>query len=136
MRSLPGIIPDRKVSDRNRLFPQQYHASEERKTLANYIEEAGYETAYIGKWHLASDGELEKPPTIDHTITAVPKELRGGYTGFWRAADVLEFTSHGYDGYVFDENNNQIDFKGYRPDCITDLALQFFDQYDRKKPFS
>ena len=33
----------------------------------------------------------EKPPTIDHTITAVPKELRGGYTGFWRAADVLEF---------------------------------------------
>ena len=72
------------------------------KTLANYIEEAGYETAYIGKWHLASDGELEKPPTIDHTITAIPKELRGGYTGYWRAADVLEFTSHGYDGYVFD----------------------------------
>lgn len=68
------------------------------KTLANYIEEAGYETAYIGKWHLASDGELEKPPTIDHTITAIPKELRGGYTGYWRAADVLEFTSHGYDG--------------------------------------
>lgn len=31
------------------------------KTLGNYIEEAGYETAYIGKWHLASDGELEKP---------------------------------------------------------------------------
>ena len=31
------------------------------KTLANYIEEAGYETAYIGKWHLASDAELEKP---------------------------------------------------------------------------
>ena len=54
------------------------------KTLANYIEEAGYETAYIGKWHLASDGELEKKPTIDHTVTAVPQEYRGGYTGFWR----------------------------------------------------
>ena len=105
------------------------------KTLANYIEDAGYETAYIGKWHLASDGELEKPPTIDHTITAIPRELRGGYTGFWRAADVLEFTSHGYDGFVFDENNNRIDFKGYRPDCITDLALEFFDAYDGKKPF-
>ena len=105
------------------------------KTLGSYIEEAGYETAYIGKWHLASDGELEKKPTIDHTITAIPKELRGGYTGFWRAADVLEFTSHGYDGYVFDENNNRIDFKGYRADCITDLALDFFDQYDKKKPF-
>ena len=105
------------------------------KTLGSYIEEAGYETAYIGKWHLASDGELEKPPTIDHTVTAIPKELRGGYTGFWRAADVLEFTSHGYDGYVFDENDRRIDFKGYRADCINDLALEFFDQYDGKRPF-
>ena len=105
------------------------------KTLGNYIEEAGYETAYIGKWHLASDGELEKPPTIDHTITAIPRELRGGYTGFWRAADVLEFTSHGYDGYVFDENDQRVDFKGYRADCINDMALEFFDQYDGEKPF-
>ena len=105
------------------------------KTLGSYIEEAGYETAYIGKWHLASDGELEKPPTIDHTVTAIPKELRGGYTGYWRAADVLEFTSHGYDGFVFDEDNNRVDFQGYRADCINDLALHFFDTYDRKKPF-
>ena len=105
------------------------------KTLGSYIEEAGYETAYIGKWHLASDGELEAKPTIDHTITAIPLELRGGYTGFWRAADVLEFTSHGYDGYVFDENNNQVDFVGYRADCITDMALEFFDQRNEEKPF-
>ncbi|MCI9026439.1 MAG: sulfatase-like hydrolase/transferase [Lawsonibacter sp.] len=105
------------------------------KTLGSYIEEAGYETAYIGKWHLASDGELEKPPTIDHTVTAIPRELRGGYTGFWRAADVLEFTSHGYDGFVFDENGQRVDFKGYRADCINDLALEFFDQYDGEKPF-
>ena len=105
------------------------------KTLGTYIEEAGYETAYIGKWHLASDGELEQKPTIDHTITAIPQELRGGYTGFWRTADVLEFTSHGYDGYVFDENNNRVDFKGYRCDCLTDMALEFFDQRNEEKPF-
>lgn len=105
------------------------------KTLAQYIEEAGYETAYIGKWHLASDGELEKPPTIDHTVTAIPRELRGGYTGYWRTADVLEFTSHGYDGYVFDENDNRVDFKGYRVDCITDLALDFFKERNKEKPF-
>ena len=105
------------------------------KTLANYIEEAGYETAYIGKWHLASTGELEKPPTIDHATTAIPLEYRGGYTGFWRTADVLEFTSHGYNGYVFDENNNRIDFEGYRADCITDMALDFFKERDKEKPF-
>ena len=105
------------------------------KTLGQYIEEAGYETAYIGKWHLASDGELEKPPTIDHTVTAIPRELRGGYTGFWRAADVLEFTSHGYDGFVFDENDQRVDFKGYRADCINDMALEFLDGYTGEKPF-
>lgn len=105
------------------------------KTLAEYIEEAGYETAYIGKWHLASSGRLEKKPDIDHTVTAIPQDLRGGYTGFWRAADVLEFTSHGYDGYVFDENCRKVDFKGYRVDCITDLAMDFFQERDREKPF-
>ncbi|HJB01043.1 MAG TPA: sulfatase-like hydrolase/transferase [Candidatus Mediterraneibacter merdavium] len=105
------------------------------KTLAEYIEEAGYETAYIGKWHLASTGELEKKPLIDHTVTAVPRKYRGGYTGFWRAADVLEFTSHGYDGYVFDEDDNRIDFKGYRADCINDFALEYLDQYTGEKPF-
>ncbi len=107
----------------------------ESMTLARYLERAGYETAYIGKWHLASDGPLDGPPTVDHTVTAVPRQLRGGYTGYWRAADVLEFTSHGYDGYVFDENDRRLDFQGYRADCITDLALGFFDTYDRKKPF-
>ena len=105
------------------------------KTLAEYIEEAGYETAYIGKWHQASTGELEKKPLIDHTVTAVPRKYRGGYTGFWRAADVLEFTSHGYDGYVFDEDDNRIDFKGYRADCINDFALEYLDQYTGEKPF-
>ncbi|MBR4865770.1 MAG: sulfatase-like hydrolase/transferase [Clostridia bacterium] len=106
------------------------------KTLANYMEEdAGYETAYVGKWHLASDGGLEEVPAIDHRITAVPLEFRGGYTGFWRAADVLEFTSHGYDGYVFDEDNNKLDFVGYRADCINNYALEFLDGYNGEKPF-
>ena len=106
------------------------------KTLGEYMEQdAGYETGYMGKWHLASDGELEQKPTIDYTITAIPQELRGGYTGFWRTADVLEFTSPGYDGYDFDENNNRIDFKGYRADCINDFALEYLDQYTGEKPF-
>ncbi|MFR5794724.1 MAG: hypothetical protein ACLUI3_03550 [Christensenellales bacterium] len=80
------------------------------KTLGSYIEEVAMRPPYR-QWHLASDGELEKKPTIDHTITAIPKELRGGYTGL-RASDVLNlFPRH--DGYVFDENNNRIDL-GYR----------------------
>lgn len=102
------------------------------KPLASYSNDAGYQTAYIGKWHLASD---RYPGVGLHCeSTAVPKERMGEYQ-YWRAADVLEFTSHGYDGYVFDENGNKIDFKGYRADCINDFALEYLDKCDKEKPF-
>lgn len=105
---------------------------EDTKPLAEYFNEAGYDTAYIGKWHLASD----RYPGIGLHCesTAVPKEKQGGYN-YWRAADVLEFTSHGYDGYVFDGDGNKIDFTGYRADCINDFALEYLDSRDREKPF-
>ena len=105
---------------------------ENSETLATHFNGAGYQTAYIGKWHLASD---RYPGVGVHCEkTAVPRARMGGYQ-YWRAADVLEFTSHGYDGYIFDENGKQIDFKGYRVDCINDFALEFLENRDRKKPF-
>lgn len=107
----------------------------ETDTVAKILERNGYETAYVGKWHLATEGELEKPGKINHQTVAVPMEYRGGYTGFWRAADCLELTSHGYGGYIFDEDNNKIDFEGYRTDCITDFALEFLDNYRKEEPF-
>lgn len=100
--------------------------------LAHYFNEAGYETAYIGKWHLASD---RYPGVGLHCEkTAVPKNRQGEYQ-YWRAADILEFTSHGYDGYIFDGDGNKIDFKGYRADCINDFALEFLDKRNEQKPF-
>lgn len=105
------------------------------KTLANYLTEAGYENAYIGKWHLASTGGLEEKPTIDYHTTPIPLELRGGYEGFWRASDVLEFTSNGYGGFVYDEDMKKHEFSGYRADCITDFALEFLDKHTGEKPF-
>lgn len=105
---------------------------ESTKPLAEYFNEAGYDTAYIGKWHLASD----RLPGIGLHCesTAVPKNKQGGYK-YWRAADVLEFTSHGYDGFIFDGDGNRIDFTGYRADCINDFALEYLDKRDKEKPF-
>ena len=103
------------------------------RPMAEYFNEAGYETAYVGKWHLASD----RLPNVGFHCekTAIPKERQGGYKNWWRAADVLEFTSHGYDGYEFDAEGNQIDFKGYRADCINDFALEYLDQKTSDDPF-
>lgn len=98
------------------------------KPLAGYFNDAGYDTAYIGKWHLASD------LTFNCEKTAIPKERLGGYK-YFRGSDVLEFTSHGYDGYIFDENGTRIDFDGYRADCITDFALEYIDKHENEKPF-
>lgn len=105
------------------------------KTVADYMYQAGYDCAYIGKWHLASDDKESPKPEADYTMTAIPPEKRGGYKGFWRVSDILEFTSHGYDGYVFDENMNKCEFKGYRADKMTDFALEYLDQHETGKPF-
>lgn len=97
-------------------------------TLAQYFNREGYDTAYIGKWHLATGNGLncERGP--------IPQSRLGSYR-YFRGADVLEFTSHGYDGYVFDEKGNRIDFKGYRADCINDFALEYLDSVKPGHPF-
>lgn len=102
------------------------------KGLAQYFNEAGYETAYIGKWHLASDRFYRHG--VHCANSAIPRERQGGYQ-YFRGADVLEATSHGYDGYVFNENGNRLDFKGYRADCINDFAIDFLRGRDTEKPF-
>lgn len=99
------------------------------KTIAHYFNDSGYETAYVGKWHLASTGN-----EYDFKTKPIPPERRGGYRDYWMASDVLEFTSHGYDGYVYDKNMNKVEFKGYRTDCITDFALDYIRK-KKDKPF-
>lgn len=101
-------------------------------TLADIFNENGYDTAYIGKWHLASDRYPNKGLHCEKT--AIPREKLGGYN-YFRGADVLEFTSHGYDGYIFDESGNKIDFNGYRADCINDFAVEYVNNHSNDKPF-
>ncbi|MCH5190869.1 MAG: sulfatase-like hydrolase/transferase [Oscillospiraceae bacterium] len=105
---------------------------EDTKTLADYFNENGYDTAYIGKLHLASG--RNKGKSIKCEKTAIPKERLCGYK-YFRGADVLEFTSHGYDGYIFDENGNKIDFEGYRADRINDFAVEYINNHSGDKPF-
>jgi arylsulfatase A-like enzyme len=108
------------------------------KTIAHYFSEAGYEVGYLGKWHLAStSGESSEDigQPCDYRTKPVPPERRGGYRDYWMASDVLEFTSHGYDGYMFDGDMNKVEFKGYRVDCVTDFAIEYLQNRKTENPF-
>ena len=90
---------------------------QDRKTLAHHFNEAGYDTAYIGKWHLA-DGEHGP----------VAPEKRGGYD-YWLASNLLEFTSDAYDMVMYDGDGQAQKLPGYRVDAQTDAAIRYIDSH-------
>jgi arylsulfatase A-like enzyme len=99
-------------------------------TIATELRKAGYTANYIGKWHMApgrnQPGGSSGP---------VKMEQRGGFADLWEASNELEFTSHPYEGTIWDRDNNPISFKDeYRVDFITDRAERFLRQ-KQEKPF-
>ena len=95
---------------------------EDNRTLAHYFGEAGYDTAYIGKWHLADSGSGPVPP-----------EQRGGYQ-YWLASNILEFTSDAYDLVMYDGDEQARKLPGYRVDAQTDAAIRYIDSH-QANPF-
>jgi uncharacterized sulfatase len=73
----------------------------------------------------------------DYRRSAVPMHRRGGWKDYWLASDVLEFTSHGYDGHMFDRFGNKREFPEgrYRVDAMTDWIVEYLNTRDRSKPF-
>lgn len=95
-------------------------------TLATELRKAGYTANYIGKWHLAPR-EGEKGTHTDRGRVA-PNE-RGGFLDFWEGSNELEWTSHPYEGEIYDGAGKAIRFSGvYRADFITQRAKQFLNQ--------
>ncbi|GAB3839290.1 sulfatase-like hydrolase/transferase [Kribbella italica] len=91
-------------------------------TLGRLFGEAGYQTGYIGKWHLASQDP-------------VPRDEQGGYD-FWLGANLLEFTSDAYRTIVYDADGEPVFLPGYRPDALTDAAIRFVSRASTEdRPF-
>ena len=102
-----GRYPTQTGNWRNALALDPRH-----QTLAHHFTAAGYDTAYIGKWHLAD--------TLGH----VPLRQRGGYD-YWLASNILEFTSDAYNNTVYDSRNRAVFLPGYRVDALTDAAIRY-----------
>ena len=93
-------------------------------TIAKELRNAGYSANYIGKWHLAP-----APAT-----GPVAPEYRGGFLNLWQASNVLEHTSHPYEGDMFDGDGKPLHFSGvYRTDFMTGLAKEFLKR--ARSPF-
>jgi arylsulfatase A-like enzyme len=99
-------------------------------TIATELRKAGYTANYIGKWHLAPGSAAEGGGR-----GAVKLEQRGGFLDLWEASNALEFSTHPYEGTIWDRDNNPITYKDeYRVDFLTDRAEKFLRQ-KQEKPF-
>lgn len=90
------------------------------KTLAHYFRGEGYQTGYIGKWHLAKEEPVTEP-------------YRGEYEE-WLASNILEFTSDAYHTVLYNNDNEPVSLPGYRVDAMTDAAIRYIDKY-KEDPF-
>src|SRR5688500_9556499 len=104
------------------------------RCLGHVLTDAGYQTGYIGKWHLYAN---ELGNHMDPRNSFVPRgPHRLGFDGAWMA---YNFHHENYDSYYHTESPEKI-FYGpgvYEPDAQTDLAIDFIRGATRShQPFA
>ena len=91
-------------------------------TMAEIFKEAGYQTAYIGKWHLNGHAANEDP--FSARDQPVPEARRQGFD-YWKGREV----SHDYNhSFYFDENNERHVWPGYDAFSQTDSAISYIQR--------
>ena len=92
------------------------------KFMANCFSDTGYQTGYIGKWHLYSNqlGHHEDPK--NSFIPPGPDRL--GFDGYWAA---YNFHHEYYNTYYHTNSSKKIYYgkNTYEPDAQTDMAINY-----------
>lgn len=100
--------------------------------IGHVLTRGGYETAYIGKWHLYAN-ELGNHEDPKNSFTP-PGPYRLGFDGFWAS---YGFHHNYYRGYYHADSPEKIPIEGYEPDFQASLAVEQIKRLSQgKKPFA
>ncbi len=104
------------------VFVNDVHLQHNAVSIADAYKEAGYDTAYIGKWHVDGHGRS----------SYIPPERRQGFD-YWK---VLECT-HDYNNspYYSGNSDKKLYWDGYDAIAQTRDAQKYILNHDDKKPF-
>lgn len=89
--------------------------------IGDAFKEAGYNTAYIGKWHVDGHGR----------DSFIPKERRLGFD-YWK---VRECTHKYNDSFYYADTPDTLHWKGYDAISQTDDAVEYIMTADKTKPY-
>ncbi|MHC4563581.1 MAG: sulfatase family protein [Planctomycetota bacterium] len=100
--------------------------------FAHVLSRGGYETAYIGKWHLWGTKRGNYYDT-EYAYTP-PGEYRLGFDDFWAA---YNFLHNYYVAEYYGDSSKPVRVHGYEPDFQTDLAIEQIERMQAgDKPFA
>jgi len=91
-------------------------------TLAKVLQQAGYDTGYIGKWHLNGDGRS----------AFIPRERRQGFD-YWKALECTHDYNH---SYYYADGPEKLEWDGYDAIAQTKDAEAYLREHAKSaKPF-
>ncbi|MCP4642768.1 MAG: sulfatase [bacterium] len=103
-------------------FMNDVHLRDEAVSLAEAYNAAGYDTGYIGKWHIDGHGRG----------AFIPRERRQGWQ-YWK---VLECTHNYNDSPYYGDENRKLTWEGYDAIAQTRDAQQYIRDHAKSDPFA
>ncbi len=105
------------------------------RLISDVLKQKGYDTAYIGKWHLdASEKNFcDKPKSgaIDWDAYTPPGERRHNFD-FWYSYGAMD---HHLDPHYWQDTDAQIKPKKWSPEIETDVAIEYLQNRETENPF-
>jgi arylsulfatase A-like enzyme len=91
--------------------------------LGHVLTAGGYDTCYIGKWHLYANQLWHHDNPKNSFVPPGPDRL--GFDGYWAGCN---FNHNSYAGYYHENSIEKIPYAGYEPDIQTDMMIRWLEE--------